>query len=159
MTSIMNIDKALGANGEENMAYRTIRLASILMAAMLIGAPAYAATYKWVDKNGKVHYSQTPPADGQFETIRDPHPVKEAPAAPADQQKNPETAPAAQAPAADQESPQEACSKAKERLAALENNAGRLVVKQSDGTMHQLSEEERQSYIKDTTAQIAAVCK
>lgn len=141
------------------MAYRAVRLASILIAAMLIAAPAYAATYKWVDKNGKVHYSQTPPADGQFETIRDPHPVKETPAAPADKQKNSETAPAAQVPAADQESPQEACSKAKERLAALENNAGRLVVKQSDGTMHQLSEEERQSYIKDTTAQIAAVCK
>lgn len=143
------------------MAYRAARLTSILIAAMLMmAAPAYAATYKWVDKNGKVHYSQTPPADGQFETIRDPHPVKEAPAAPADQQKNSETAPAAQqAPAADQESPQEACSKAKDRLAALENNARRLLVKQSDGTMHQLSEEERQSYIKDTTAQIAAVCK
>lgn len=141
------------------MAYRAVRLASIVIAAMLIGAPAYAATYKWVDKNGKVHYSQTPPADGQFETIRDPHPVKEAPAAPTDKQKNSETAPAAQAPAADQESRQEACSKAKDRLAALENNARRLVVKQSDGTMHQLSEEERQSYIKDTTAQIAAVCK
>ena len=36
----------------------------------LIMASASAATYKWVDENGNVVYSQQPPREGPYETIK-----------------------------------------------------------------------------------------
>jgi hypothetical protein len=42
-----------------------------LAALMALGfaSLATAAMYKWVDKNGTVHYSQQPPAEGNYETM------------------------------------------------------------------------------------------
>ncbi len=37
---------------------------------LFICAAPHAGTYKWVDKDGNVVYSQHPPADGQYESIR-----------------------------------------------------------------------------------------
>lgn len=39
----------------------------LIFVALFIAAPAVAGTYKWVDKNGNVHYSDTPPPEGAEE--------------------------------------------------------------------------------------------
>lgn len=43
--------------------------------ALFASTSLYAGTYKWVDKDGNVVYSQNPPPEGQYEAIR----VKPAP--------------------------------------------------------------------------------
>lgn len=37
--------------------------------ALALSGPAQAATYKWVDKDGTVHYSQQPPAGSNYEKL------------------------------------------------------------------------------------------
>lgn len=134
------------------------QIAAILagLAFGLLAVPAGAAMYKWVDADGKVHYSQTPPANERFEQLREQPRATEQPAPAA----APPAASSAQPPAG-AESAEATCRDAKHRLAALEDaaNAGRLVVKQDDGTMHKLSEEERLNYIIKTREQIEASCK
>ena len=45
----------------------------VLLICILVGAPlAHADTYKWVDANGVVNYSNTPPPEaGQAQTVAD----------------------------------------------------------------------------------------
>ena len=47
-----------------------------MVLTLAVAALAQAATYKWVDKDGNVHYSQQPPADANYEklNIRTPQP-------------------------------------------------------------------------------------
>ncbi|HKK16999.1 MAG TPA: DUF4124 domain-containing protein, partial [Gammaproteobacteria bacterium] len=46
---------------------------SPILLALLVSSNALAAMYKWVDENGEVHYTQTPPpGDIQAETIKPP---------------------------------------------------------------------------------------
>ncbi len=51
-----------------------IRLVSVF-SAILIAAPVYAQTYKWIDENGVTNYSANPPATAtaakKFETVAD----------------------------------------------------------------------------------------
>lgn len=130
----------------------------LLATGTLIAAPLLAATYKWVDEKGNVHYTQTPPPAQEFEMLRDPLPAKEAPAEVSADKDDKDKEAARQSAAKDQETRDTLCHDARKRLAALENNAGKLVVKQSNGLMHKLSEEERQSYIQETTARVQEVC-
>ena len=51
------------------------QLFSIFLFTLLLGTGVHAGTYKWVDKDGNVVYSQHPPPEGQYEAIR----VKPAP--------------------------------------------------------------------------------
>ena len=49
---------------------------------MLVNISVSAGTYKWVDKDGNVVYSQHPPAQGQYEAIRvKPEPRNTTPSA------------------------------------------------------------------------------
>jgi glutaredoxin len=43
------------------MSSRHVRAAALTALAALLAAPAAAQMYRWVDKDGKVHYSNTPP--------------------------------------------------------------------------------------------------
>lgn len=45
-----------------------------LLALALAGGNAWAAMYKWVDDQGNVQYSQTPPPDRQAQTLKPPPP-------------------------------------------------------------------------------------
>lgn len=46
---------------------------TLTVLALLLSAPlALAQVYKWTDANGTVHYSETPPANGSYKTIRTP---------------------------------------------------------------------------------------
>ena len=42
----------------------------ILVIGLLSASPAMGGTYKWVDEDGNVVYSQHPPPEGQFESIQ-----------------------------------------------------------------------------------------
>ena len=46
------------------------QLLSIFILGLAIQAAPSAGTYKWVDQDGNVVYSQNPPPEGQYETIR-----------------------------------------------------------------------------------------
>lgn len=41
-------------------------LTSVILVNVLLMSPAQSAFYKWVDKNGQVHYTQTPPQSTQM---------------------------------------------------------------------------------------------
>ncbi|MDH5446058.1 MAG: DUF4124 domain-containing protein [Gammaproteobacteria bacterium] len=43
---------------------------TVLILLLAVFGHASAGTYKWVDKDGNVVYSQHPPPEGQFESIR-----------------------------------------------------------------------------------------
>jgi hypothetical protein len=46
---------------------------TLTVLALLLSAPlALAQVYKWTDANGTVHYSETPPANGSYKTMRTP---------------------------------------------------------------------------------------
>jgi len=62
------------------------RLVTLLPLLALIAAPAYAELYKWVDAQGKTHYSDKPDGAGKAkvdELRTDAPPTKTAAAAPA----------------------------------------------------------------------------
>src|SRR5215216_1310827 len=54
------------------------RGALFLVVCLLAAAPASAQMYKWVDKDGKVHYSDKPPPGTKAQVIA-PAPAKPAP--------------------------------------------------------------------------------
>jgi len=41
-----------------------------LLISCLLSLPAMAGTYKWIDADGNVVYSQNPPPEGQYEAIK-----------------------------------------------------------------------------------------
>lgn len=41
-----------------------------LLLSLIMMAPANAASYKWLDENGNVVYSQQPPEEGPYEVIK-----------------------------------------------------------------------------------------
>jgi len=47
-----------------------MRKLSILLAALLFTGAAYAQLYKWVDADGKVRYSDTPPTGAKAKTLK-----------------------------------------------------------------------------------------
>ena len=71
-----------------------LMFAAILLAPLLLGA-----TYRWVDPQGQVHFTDSPPPAGTaYEVVAPPHPPAVSPAAPSTDQ--PATAVPAAAPAA-----------------------------------------------------------
>ncbi len=48
--------------------------AAILALGCLVASGAWGGVYKWVDKQGRVHYGDSPPLDQPAETVRTPPP-------------------------------------------------------------------------------------
>jgi len=138
----------------------------LLTIALLVAAlPASAAMYKWVDKDGKIHYSDQPPPEGakQSGVVNTPAPATPAaaPSAPGAgaPPKGPKTAAeqemefrkrrleAAEADAKRQQDAQAAeekkrnCTQANSRLTALETG-GRITKHGPDGETVYLSDAE-----------------
>jgi hypothetical protein len=139
----------------------------LLMLALLLAAlPASAVLYKWVDQDGKVHYSDQPPPDGVKKSgvMNAPAPSTPAAAAPSGEAasaapKGPKTAAeqemefrkrrleAAEADAKRQQQAQATeekkrnCAQATNRLAALETG-GRITRYGPDGETVYLSDAE-----------------
>lgn len=58
---------------------------AIMAVTLLASVNAYANVYKWVDKNGEVHYTQTPPSEGTATKL--PPPPKPSSSAKSEQKK------------------------------------------------------------------------
>src|SRR3569833_3252355 len=76
-------------SGDLSMNAMARLLALTILGCAVSGTPLVAATYKWVDDKGAVHYSQTPPANRDYELLRKPPSIKEEPAAPAPESQAP----------------------------------------------------------------------
>lgn len=119
----------------------------LILLALPMATLAQAKVYRWVDVQGQVHYSQTPPP----EIGAEPQAIRAIPATPAPPAATPKptTAVPAAAPKLDEKAERDAkakrCSEAKERIAYLEEKtARRLGVEQPDGSLSRMTEEEFQ---------------
>ncbi|ROH86539.1 DUF4124 domain-containing protein [Stagnimonas aquatica] len=130
---------------------------------LLAGLPllAEATVYRWVDANGQVHYSQTPPAEvgAEPQHIRTVPASPSAPAAAPPQTKSP---PATAKPAAaevDLEARAKRCSEARERIAYLEaKTARRLGVEQPDGSLARMTEEQFEERLQAAREAVTGNC-
>lgn len=137
---------------------RTLLLVALLGLAVI--SPAQAVSlYKWVDENGHVHYSQTPPdksaAKSEQIQVKDTNPYQteqdKAAARKSDENKPTTTDAAAQVV----ETRKKNCEIARQNLQTFQNSDR---VQQPDGTVITLSEEMRASKIKEAQAMINAYC-
>ncbi len=145
---------------------------SIIVAALasVLWLPvASAEIYQWTDEHGRKHFSQTPPPSGQYSKKE----VKTAPpsdpaAAQARLERLLEQRKAAQATqkeqrqkaqrqASENKQRQQACRTAREHLTGLELRP-RVLLKNADGSVTRLTEEERQQRISQAKAQIKKIC-
>ena len=144
---------------------KSLPLAAIVLAVLMTGASYAADTYKWTDDNGQVQYTQLPPKDRPYETIR----VRSKEPAAAAAQATP-TNKAASADDKQQTKGDVAEAKAEaEKLArnceiAKQNKemlltAAKIRVTDAEGNPRHLTEEERKERMQATELQIENYCK
>lgn len=90
---------------------------------LLAVAPAFAQAYRWVDKDGKVRYSDVPPSGTKSSTLRAPPPAPVAPAA--------KSAPKAPGDAKDTAAAKDAKEKDPKEIAVARENCERSREQQS----------------------------
>lgn len=147
----------------------------LLVLLVLVGANAYAGLNKWVDADGKVHYSdQPPPPNVKAQTLRmtsdaaAPTPAS-APAAPktiAEREADMKKAQQAKEEAADKGAKEQArldaekeyCDAAQKNLLLLLEGT-RMVDIDASGERSYLSDEQRQQRIEKVRQDIGTYCK
>lgn len=148
----------------------------LLILLMLSSTNTFAALNKWVDTNGKVHYSdQPPPANVKAKTLRSTPAAKEpakadnAPAAPKtiaereaewkkDQQSKKETAEKTAQEQAEAGEKKENCAAAQQSLKMLQYGA-RLSEIDANGERYYLSDEQRQQRIAKAQQAVSNWCR
>lgn len=145
----------------------------LLTLLMLASANAFAALNKWVDADGKVHYSdQPPPANVKAQTLRvtsDAAVPASAPAAPKTvaereaelkkaQQAKKEAADKAAQEQAKMDAEREYCAAAQQNLRALQEGT-RMVEIDAKGERSHLSDEQRRQRIEKVQQDINTYCK
>lgn len=135
----------------------TAVLSGILLAVLCAAAaPAHADVYRWVDANGKVHYSDTPPPEGAqkmgIQSGRADKPATTAQANSGAAESKPRDAAEAQA-----ELQQKQCELARATLQAYQSDAT-LVRKDADGNKHVLTADEKAKEIDQAKQQVKAAC-
>ncbi len=132
-----------------------------LLFSIFICYPAHAEVYKWTDKDGGLHYSETPPANSKYEIVspRYSAPLIPPTAAPKKDQPN-------DTKVSDQDKQQQAeitnvrfqnCLTVQKNLEGYES-AGRIRITSPDGIVQRLTEEERQAKIAEMQALIKKYC-
>jgi hypothetical protein len=128
-----------------------------IVAGLLCGAvtlQAAAEVYKWKDKSGNIHYSQTPPASGDFETMAPPPPASDPSGSDArlqELQRSNEQAEQNRREQAErkQESEKEAamraenCNRARANKEVFTNRSPNTLVKNPDGTYARMTVDQR----------------
>jgi len=116
------------------------------------------AILKWVDENGNVHYGDAPPAKTKTENVHvlsaPSNPGKALPRLSAPDS----TQQAAAQPEVSAEQASEICISARNDLKVITTST-RVKIKQADGTLRYLSEEEIAKRKADSEAEIARYCK
>ncbi len=134
-----------------------------LLLAVSLGAAA--DVYRWVDKDGNVHYGDAPKASANAELIqRRRPPLQEVPAQdPAegeDAANGDAAAPQKETPFAEGKetaTAQERCNEFRARISRYQG-AGDMFIDNPDGTRHKLSDEERNNLISRTQQQADEAC-
>jgi len=137
----------------------------------LLGLPLFtpladAGTYKWIDKDGSVVYSQHPPAEGPFESIH----IKTTPAS---KQTAPGKQPNAEAQAREsgtKQGPERTLQAELEKLQAVRQKNCAIAKQQlkiytvykriqdSDGQAHRITDKERQAGLNEAEQGIKDYC-
>ncbi len=142
---------------------------TVFLAILLSSLGVMAQTYKWIDENGVVSYSQTPPSSAQAETLQ----LREQSQSDSlaaekrlnelrqkleDQRENRQLAKeAAEMAREEQRKKEQNCAAARSNLSKLETLGPRLF-KTSEGEYVRLTEEQRQAKIKTAKQQIKLNC-
>lgn len=134
----------------------------ILGLILIFSSSLYAGTiHKWVDENGSVHYSDSPPAKTKSESIR----VQSAPSNPGKalpRLTSPDVANQAAGEASNQqklpaEQASEICNLARQDLEVISKST-RIKLKQADGSARYLSKEEIEKRRADSQAEVDQFC-
>lgn len=144
--------------------------AAILVLSLTATPGALAAMYKWVDEQGNVQYSQTPPADSPSTRVAPPPPrptgadeesqrLQQQLDALEDRKAAETEVRAKKAKAALSAADRAArCEQARSTLAILQSR-GRVRVRDADGVYSRLDENERQAAIDDAQRNIDEFCE
>lgn len=149
-----------------------MRSAAALVLLACLSLSAQAGLNKWVDENGKVHYSDSPPVDAKVEPVRNIT-GKGQESAPADyssksysqreaelnksrQEKKEATEKSAREAAQQQERKQN-CAAARDNLRALESGT-RLVTYDENGEKRFLDDAERSQRLNSAREAVKANC-
>jgi hypothetical protein len=134
----------------------------ILGLILMVSSSLYAGTiHKWVDENGSVHYSDSPPAKTKSENVR----VQSAPSNPGKalpRLTSPETGKQTEDVAGNQqklpaEQASEICTLARQDLEVITRST-RIKLKLADGSSRYLSKEEIEKRKADSEAEVAEFC-
>lgn len=138
-----------------------------LTGVMALCAPASAEMYKWVDDEGNVQYTQTPPPDRQAETIKPPPSVDSESAGKTltekkqqldmRRQQDSRAAEETQKVAAEAAKKKQACEAARQSLEKLQSTP-RVYEKDAYGDRRRIAEEERQKRISEAQERIGKTC-
>ena len=142
----------------------------ILMALLvfLTVTVAHAAAYKWLDDDGRVHFTDRPPLDRSYELVDQPDRVpsnsqQRMKILIESQKKAQEDRQAMKEERAKQESEKktldERCEKLRKRESVLANRPARKIfTTDDDGTKRRLTEEEKEKRLKKVKEQIEELC-
>lgn len=131
---------------------RLLVLVLALVAGSALAQGGATKVYKWTDKDGRVHYSQTPPPEGEVKELK----VRSAPATPVDAK--PEDADAKPDPEAERKAGfKRNCETARSNLAQFQQQ-GQLMTQQPDGTMTPVSNTEKQAGMAQAQKDISYYC-
>ncbi len=129
---------------------------------------ATAAVYKWVDDKGNVHYSEQRPLDNSAEKLRidkAPPPSSSSYKKPSLKTKEDDKNKSDETKTADNDNngmsakeKQDQCDQARKDLALMEST-GRLRVKDKDGNVSYMSEEDKAARIKRNQDRIKQYCQ
>lgn len=129
-------------------------MVGLIAATWATTAMAETTIYKWVDKKGEVHFTQTPPPKTQAEQVNPDY------ATPSPESTTPkeEAEPSDKTPAADKTEgtvtvfnkaeAQKACEAARKQLKLLRDPKNQLMVQDKDGKYHPMSKDELQKRIQ-----------
>jgi hypothetical protein len=141
-----------------------------LLLGLVLTVPAHAAgIYKWVDEDGVTHYGQEPPPTADATRVGVDSPPEEelererremearGEALKADREARRETQQARRETAAEREQREQRCADLRASLKKLTENR-RLLVRDGDGGVRRLPEEERQERVAEQRRQIEENC-
>lgn len=152
-----------------NLITNTTRLVA-LGALLLCANAATAAMYKWVDEQGRVQYSQTPPPAGGFKELKPGPPPSQSPEEAEQelktrlqrldesQKQRDEAKKQKQEEAAQQAKRDVVCEQARKRLEMLQNNPGPRIGIIVNDQVERMSEDERQLALVETQKLIDERC-
>jgi hypothetical protein len=132
-----------------------------LCALLLVGTTSSAAPiYKWEDAEGRIHYEDTRPPEGEVKVIKPPTVYRGEPAEPAQPQPAAQGGTASPAPvaSADPETRARKCAESREALAQGQG-ATRMYTLDAQGNRTYLSTAEIEAHVAKLQEAVASWCK